>query len=222
MVLHLASIAEEFEQEVDAIQACFLRGTDTRTVAQSPMPYTPLADGCLVSLWDAWNRFIRELMLGCASGESEGQSGVCYTPSSARAELDALRHLETEKQAGGKSYALAYGRRGEPKWYLAAHSFELGTTLGLQNEGVIGAALTASQISLSLTISVANPWADLQCIRNYVAHKSVENLRKVQLRLAISSHASVDAFLACRTAGGSMIFCDWADSLVAVAHNATN
>lgn len=217
----LSEITREFEDEVDGIQEWFIQGCSASVVAYSPFPYAPLADGCLVSLWDAWSRFVRRLLLACACGPVEGLGGSVYRPSVERHEKDALRHLESERRNGGKSYPLAFGKTGEPKWYLVKHSFEIASTLDLENGEIIGAALTASQIHLSESISVSNPHDHLRKLRNYVAHKSDANFAKVCEVLPLSSYPDLDAFLRSRTQGGSQVFCDWADALVALGHGAT-
>lgn len=219
MTVSLVATALEFEHEVDQIQEWFLAGSTVGVVQHSPFPYAPLADGCIVSLWDAWNRFVRRLLLTCACGEVQGAGGSVYRPGRDRSEAIALTHLEVEKQAG-KSYQLAFGKKGEPKWYIVKDSFEIAATLELENGPTVGAALTASQIYLADDIVVANPGSDLQTLRNYMAHKSDLNFSKVAKTLPVAGHADMDSFLRSRTRGGSQIFCDWADAMVALGHAA--
>lgn len=219
MTFSLVVTAQEFEQEVDRIQEWFLAGSNVEVVQHSPFPYAPLADGCVVSLWDAWNRFVRRLLLTCAGGEVQGAGGAVYRPGQDRSEGTALAHLVVEKRAG-RSYQLAFGRSGEPKWYIVGDSFEIAATLELENGPTVGAALTASQIYLADGIVVANPGSDLQILRNYVAHKTPLNFTKVATRLPVAGHADMNSFLRSRTLGGSQIFCDWADAMVALGYAA--
>ncbi len=221
MAIALSGISDDFESEVDSILEFFHKGAKASLIPFSPCPYTPHSDGCLVSLWDAWGRFVRSLLLACAAGEVVGGGGAKYAPVIPRREEDALRHLEAEKRSGGKSYALAFGSKGEPKWYLVRHSFELGATLQLQNGSTIGSALTASQIHLSASISVSHPGDHLQTLRNYVAHKTAANFAKASRAMPVAVHGDVDSFLRSRTQGGSVVFCDWADALVGLARSAT-
>lgn len=220
MPVPLLGVAEEFEREVDRIQEWFLCGSTAAVVRHSPFPYAPLADGCLVGLWDAWNRFVRQLILTCACGAAEGAGGAVYQPSVRRSEAEALQHLEAEKQAGGKSYQLAFGKSGEPKWYIVKDCFEIAATLDLENGSTVGAALTASQVYLTNDIVISNPRADLGALRNYVAHKSDRNFANVAKVLPVSAHPDLDSFLRSRTEGGSQVFCDWADALVALGQAA--
>ncbi|MBC9227152.1 hypothetical protein GL325_12535 [Aeromicrobium sp. 636] len=219
MTVSLAQTALDFEREVDRIQEWFLTGSIAKVVEHSPFPYAPLADGCVVSLWDAWGRFVRNLILTCAAGDVESAGGAVYAPKVQRTPTDALAHLEAEKHAG-KSYQLSFGKRGEPKWYIAKDTFEIAETLELENGPEIGGALTASQIQLSESIIVDNPSASLQKLRNYVAHKTEVNFKKVADVLPVNDHEDLDSYLRSRTHGGSQVFCDWADAMVALGHAA--
>jgi hypothetical protein len=218
LTVSLSETALEFEREVDRLQEWFLTGSAVGVVEHSPYPYAPLGDGCVVSLWDAWSRFVRRLLLTCACGEVQGAQGAIYRPGNSRTEVVALNHLVTQKP--GKSYSLAFGTRGEPKWYIVKDSFEIASTLELENGPTIGAALTASQVHLSNIITVGNPASDVQLLRNYVAHKSDANFLKLCGKLPVKQHANTDSFLRSRTSGGSQIFCDWADAMVVLASSA--
>ena len=64
----LIQVVTAFSDEVDAIRRVFHEGHAAQDVGCNAMPYCPLDDGCVVSLWDAWNRFMRNLYLTSAAG----------------------------------------------------------------------------------------------------------------------------------------------------------
>lgn len=216
----LEIIAENFAKEAKSIESWFLRSTTEPVVQNAPRPYSPHSDGCVVSLWDAWNRFIRQLMLTCASGPCSGFSSTLYTPATARTEQQALQRLEAQKSLATRKYALSFGKKGEPKWYLVQHSHEIASTLGLQNASTISSSLTSSHVNLGSTTSIASPISSIHSVRNYIAHKSAENLRKADGRAGIKSHTDVDLYLRSKSMGGASRFCDWTEGLTAIARAA--
>jgi hypothetical protein len=73
--------------------------------------YCPVEDGCLISLWDAWTRFLRRLVMVSASGPVVGLSGATYAPVVARTEIQVLNDLWANRK--GKDFGIV---NSEPKW----------------------------------------------------------------------------------------------------------
>src|SRR5438477_12745340 len=99
---------------MDQIERIFGSVTWTNSVDQYRLLYAPAEDGCLVSIWDAWNRFVRSLMLTCASGPVQGLSGTTHVPSTVRGETAAISHI-TSSHRGTFIRVI----RGEPQWASA-------------------------------------------------------------------------------------------------------
>ena len=140
-----SEIVDAFSAELDEIESIFGSCVGARTVLGFTIPYAPTEDGCLVSMWDAWNRFLRALTLNAAFGTFLGLSGMAYSPTVPRIEASAIAHLDTAKR--GKAYRLI---EGEPKWHNANHLADVMSTLDLHlnySQNVVG-AIGSNSVSL--------------------------------------------------------------------------
>lgn len=176
------------------------------------VPYMPTEDGCLVSLWDAWNRFLRALCLTSCRGVSQGLSGAAYTPTVAMTEAQAYTRIIANKK--GKGYTVT---AGEPKWYNARGLPDLATVLGLANDTIIVGAVTASNLQLG-PVTIANPLEEIRVCRNFVAHKTDGTLREAQL-VAGSPFPDLMTHLRAKRSGVET-FSEWKEACLALAEAA--
>lgn len=208
----LLPVVEEFIAEVDQIRSIFDTCRGSRTVDRYLFPYCPFEDGCLISLWDAWNRFLRSLVLTSVAGPALGLSGTVYTPLPPRNEPAALAHLHQSRR--GKAYSLI---DGEPKWFNTMHMADILNTLAAPNSTVIVSALGASSIALN-PIVVNNPLDEIRECRNFVAHKSAGTLNRIRVYASggfstLSHHLRVKRY-------GVETFHEWGDCMAVIAETA--
>ena len=204
----LQEVADSFTAEIREIEAAFVLSDLTARVTGYVMPYVPHDDGCVVSLWDAWNRFLRRLSLTSCAGPVLGISGATYSPASSLSEVNALSVVRLKQNR-------IQTVRGEPKWYNVTALSNILTVLGVQNNSVIIGAIGATNISLG-TLSVVNPLAEIQSIRNFIAHKHASTLNDVRGYMG-RGIVDVHAHLRERTVGGLPRFSEWIDVLVVLA-----
>lgn len=208
----LLTVLDEFVAETDQIRSIFDTSRGSRTVDRYLFPYCPFEDGCLISLWDAWNRYLRNLVLTSVAGPVLGLSGTVYTPLTPRGETAALAHLYQNRS--GKAYSLI---DGEPKWFNTLHMVDILNTLAAPNATVIVSALGSSTIALN-PIIVNNPLEEIRECRNFVAHKSAGTLNRVRAYApgvfsSLSHHLRVKKY-------GVETFHEWGDCMIAVAETA--
>jgi len=210
----LVSVATSFQDEVKDIKTAFIGGSPSPLVQCSIMHYQPLDDGCVVSLWDLWNRYLRDLYLTSASGPVRSVLGTNYSPSVNLTEAQALAALRNASQIGipVKIY------HGEPKWFIETASGDISRALGLANAAPIRDALAQANVSIGSAITLGNPVEPLHKLRNYIAHKSLTHRRSISTTLGSSS--DISAYLRTPTLGGSTQFEDWCDALVSLAWDA--
>lgn len=208
----LLTAVQEFIAEIDQIRSIFDTCRGSRTVDRYVFPYCPFEDGCLISLWDAWNRYLRNLVLTSVAGPTLGLSGTVYTPVAPRSETAALAHLHQSRS--GKAYSLI---DGEPKWFNTLHMVDILNTLGAPNATVVISALGSSTIALD-PIVVSNPLEQIRECRNFVAHKSTGTLNRVRGYASagfstLSHHLRVKRY-------GVETFHEWGDCMAAIAETA--
>lgn len=213
----LANMYRVFSEELAEIERVFLDLENTPHVAGFSIPYRPVEDGCLVSIWDAWNRFIRSLLLASCAGPVEGISGTVYTPQIPMTESQATQHLALLSRRRGNRITAA---RGEPYWFNVSALPDMTSALGLANATVIDSAVTASSISLDGGISMPSPLAEIRDIRNFVAHKNEGTLAQAQSHMRYPV-VDCSAHMRQKTIGGLYRFSNWVDCLAALAESAT-
>ncbi len=208
----MAVVVDRFRDELDEVESIFSSCHGGSAVRSYRIPYMPTEDGCLVSLWDAWNRFLRALCLTSCRGPTQGLSGTIYFPTAAMTEAQAYARIINSKK--GRSYSLT---AGEPKWYNAAGLPDLTAVLGLANDTVIVGAVTASTLQLG-PISIENPLEEIRLCRNFVAHKTDATLREAQV---VAGSAFPDLMTHVRAKrSGVETFSEWKEACLALAEAA--
>ena len=207
----LSEVVDAFISELDQLESIFATCAGHRSVHGYKHPYVPTEDGCLVSLWDAWNRFLRALVILSASGPVMGLRGIVYSPGQARTEAEVLAHLARSKRS--YSYKIT---RGEPNWYIAAAFADIVNCLQLDAKQIpeITGPIAASIVHLG-PVSVANPLEEIRTCRNFVAHKNDLTHREM---VAFSQGAFVDLSRHLRKKrSGVEAFSEWKDCMTALA-----
>ncbi len=213
----LKTVTESFKAEAREIEGAFLSTALSPRVTRYTIGYAPHADGCVVSLWDAWNRFLRDSVVTCASGPTLGLSGSVYTPKTPRSEAGVLSHLTQVR----RQYNLRLVQ-GEPSWYNLRQLPDITNCLGLQNSTQIYAAAASSNIILGESGSVSNPLGEIQIVRNFIAHKTAAQLDGVQRIIGGGSNDDVHRYLWTKTKGGIERFSLWVNAICSVADNVCN
>ena len=184
-------------------------------VTRYDIPYAPHLDGCVVSLWDAWNRFLRRVVLDCSSGATLGIAGATYSPLIARTVDQTLSYITTNKRSLG-----VQAIRGEPNSYRVQDLAAIAGGLGLANGSQIVGAIGLSSINLIGIGAVPNPLAEIQLIRNFIAHKNPASLGDIRTKLSAVSCQDVHGYLWGKTTGGVERFTAWMSSLRLIAEAA--
>lgn len=207
--LALADLVDDFSKEIREIESVFTRYVGHRTVAGYQYTYIPLDDGCLISLWDAWSRFIRRLVVTCAGVPTTGLSGALYTPPTPRNEAQVIGDLLSNNRRGN-NFGIA---NGEPKWSGIRNLTDIVSFLALPNANTIVSAISSNAIQLGF-ISVQNPLEEIRKCRNYVAHKSPPTLTDVQ-QYASGGYVDFSSHIR-RKRSGVEVFSEWCESLEAL------
>lgn len=209
----LEPVLKNFANEIDALESIFFSRHSHRSVIGPTYTYLPIEDGCLVSLWDAWSRFIRYLVLRSASGPTVGLSGTLYQPVQPRTESQVLQDLAAN--ARGNNFGLT---NGEPKWFSARNLASVMGFLGLANQQVILGAIGATNVQLG-PITILSPLEEVRTCRNYVAHKAPPTLAGVQ-RYAQGTFVDLSTHMR-RLRSGVETFSEWREALHAIAEAAS-
>jgi hypothetical protein len=197
--------------ELDQIEQVFYASRGLNRVTEYKVPYAPAEDGCLVALWDAWNRFVRGLLLQSCAGIAEGLSGTIHAPTTPMTELVALGHIQANRR--GTNIILV---RGEPKWFDPGAIADLTDVLAIANRNEIVSSITASRITLGLA-TIPNPIEEIRICRNFIAHKGDMTLGDVQR----FSGAFTDLRTHMRSKRyGVELFSDWKEGCLAIAEAA--
>jgi len=210
----LQDVVDAFIAEVSAIEGVFHASSGAVTVSSQVIDYDPIDDGCVVSLWDSWNRFMRALLLSsCSSVQITGASGHLYCPALALTEAQAVTHLVQVSRSRSNSVR---SMAGEPSWYDLNAIYDMTQELQLANSQQIVTAVTSSAVSLGAGFVASNPIEEIRAIRNFIAHKGNSSLSRA--RRYMSSH--VTAHTHDLQLGGVTRFSQWVDSLAAIAETA--
>lgn len=132
----LANVVDAFIHELDEVESIFASCKGSRSVAAIGYTYRPSEDGCLVSLFDAWNRFLKDLVLTGAEGDVQGLSGSIYIQPQPRTRRQAFTDLNTNKR--GHNFRIT---NNEPRWYDPACLTDIMSFLTLPNDMVVIGAL---------------------------------------------------------------------------------
>ena len=208
MVSNLQAPLQRFNGELSEIEVAFASSELCDHVSAYSMRYSPHLDGCVVSLWDSWNRFLRDLVLESAAGPTVGIGGSRYVPTVARTSQQALIYIQQNKKALGVQVV-----KGEPNWYRVNDLATLSDGLGLANASQIIGAIGLTSIALGAAGTLPNPLQEIQQIRNFIAHKHPATLAEVQARLAGSGDSDLHSYLWGKTVGGVERFYVWLASL---------
>lgn len=203
----LGDAVNSLTAELDQIEQVFYASRGLNRVTEYKIPYAPAEDGCLVALWDAWNRFIRKVLLQSCLGPVEGLSGTIYAPSTPMTEPVALNHIRMTRRANGIAML-----SGEPKWFDPGSIAGITKVLGVANDQVIVLAITASSVTLGPS-TIPNPIAEIRTCRNFVAHKGDRSLADVQQYS--SSFADMRSHMRTKRYGVEL-FSDWKEGCLAI------
>lgn len=201
----LGPLVEHFKSELDGLESAFGTCQSHAAIDSYKVPYVPSLDGCLISMWDAWNRYLRSLTLASVGGRTVGLSGMLYEPELVLSESEVIAALRREQK--GKAYRLL---GGEPYWYNAKHLGDILAVLQAPNSEQILGALSASSISMG-EFTVSNPLDTIRVCRNFVAHKNDHLLSDVS-RIGDSPFAGL-AHLMSQKRRGLEVYREWADCL---------
>lgn len=216
--LELSAVVNKFDREAAQIEDVFSRNDEPSKIDGYRFPYCPLDDGCVVAIWDAWNRFLRELLLTSCGFQVIGVSGSAYLPTRIRPEKDALDALALASKSRQNRIRVT---RGEPHWFDQIAIIDMVELLQLGNRTEISSAVTSSQISIGSGISLINPIGEIREIRNFIAHKNEVTHRSIQKYLT-SAHIGISDYLHDTQVGGLSRFSEWVDGLRAVASAAAD
>jgi hypothetical protein len=208
----LAPVVDHLRAELDQIESIFASCRGSSAVAVYRVPYQPSEDGCLVSMWDAWNRFIRSLCLTSCSGTTQGLSGASYHPTAPMTEAQALTHLLRNK--GGTQIVVT---AGEPRWYDVRALPDTTAVLGLANASVIVGAVSAYQIQLG-AFHISNPLEEIRACRNFVAHKTASTFAQAQTHAGTRFPDLISHVRSKRL--GVEVFSEWKEGCLAIAEAA--
>jgi hypothetical protein len=165
----LKVLAEDFAREADAIEAAFHASAQCSVITEYKVAYIPAIEGCITSLWDAWSRFNRTVLLASASGPVLGTSGTTYAPVQSRSENQAIRKLASDSRLQSNRIKLS---GGEPIWTGPEMLLDVCQSLELPSNHPLHAAVTSATLYLPYNTSTANPIPEIRSVRNFCAHKS--------------------------------------------------
>lgn len=207
----LGTLVSSFEAEADQLEGIFAICIGHPRVSGYDHPYVPTEDGCVVSLWDAWNRYLRSLVLVSASGPVVSLGGSTYQPRNARSEDEALRYLKQNSRR--HAYRVT---RNEPNWHMPNAFVDIVVCLELDpiQTRTLSGAISATSIALG-SISVPNPVEEIRICRNFIAHKSSVTLRDVK-SYARGTYSDLSSHLR-RKRSGVETFTEWKECMVAIA-----
>lgn len=206
----LGPLVQAFVAEINQIEGVFATCVRAPTVTGFKVPYAPTEDGCLVSLWDAWSRFLRSVVLECASGPVMSLNGNRYIPTVRRSETQVFIDLESHPDA-----KVLFGMtNGEPNWHHSSSFQSVVDFLGLPNANLMTTAIGSTWIT-GRGGKVKNSIREIQACRNFVAHKSDYTLNRVS-RYSSTPFVGLSAHM--RTLTGKIErFSEWKNCLGSVA-----
>jgi hypothetical protein len=217
-IRELRKVVDDFNRESSQLEDIFISNNNPVIVLGFELPYSPVDDGCVVALWDAWNRFVRELLLACSGSTTLGISGSKYYPTTTRTEDESIHCLCL---AAKDRRTRIRSTRGEPHWFDQGAISDMVDALGIANRSQIVSAITSSGISITSGVLITNPIGEIRDIRNFIAHKNAVTLRGIKQHLN-SQHNSLSDYLHEIRLGGVPTFGEWVDGLQAIASAAAD
>lgn len=211
---HLSTLSGELDRELKEILRSFNASGTHLSIRGFSVDYGAAQDGCVVSAWDAWNRFMRSLILTSCAGTSIGGSGTTYVTRQSYPEHAALARV----RKNSKNTSIRF-TRSEPNWYSPKAAADYCRILSLPNTAVITGAVTASSIVDATGTAISNPLTTIRIFRNFVAHKNTDTYRDIMA--FIPPGVSLLDYLHSKTAGGVSVFDEWVSGITAVATAAT-
>jgi len=210
---NLQDVVDAFRDEVTEIEQVFCLSAGATSVSSRVVDYDPRDDGCVVSLWDSWNRFMRGLILSCASTQVIGTSGRIYAPARVQSEAQTVVLLvRASKSRSNSIRAMA----GEPSWYDQRGLADVVNELRLSNGQQIVMSVTSSSVSLGEGFLASNPIEEVRTVRNFIAHKNDATLARARTYMTghVTNHTHE------LMVGGVSRFRQWVDTFVAIAETA--
>lgn len=209
--ISLSLIVDRFILEIEKIEMIFDSCANHEAVPGYRFDYKPTEDGCLVSLWDAWNRFIRNLVITSASGRAIGIDHVSYRPPIPRSEEEVLSDLASN--ARGNNFGIY---KGEPKWTNPLCLVSIVDFLDLPNKEFITINVGCSDVLLS-NILVPNPVEEIRLCRNFVAHKGAHTLQLIEGEFGRVPFVSLTSHVRDLRLGGIKTFSEWKECLIEIS-----
>lgn len=90
----------------------------------------PAQEGCIVFLFDAWGRFVRDSAMASSCRRVTGISGNQYGAPPFKSFSDAMAHLRTEEDR-----IVNYNRSSGPSWHLQRSALDAINVLDPPNKG---------------------------------------------------------------------------------------
>jgi hypothetical protein len=192
--------------ELTLVRVSFATGNAAASCAD---PHLNNREWCAVFLNDAWHRFCRRLVILSAIAHTVTLSGTVITPvAGLSSELDVIARLRTMPGPPKPHY-------WEPRWHDAVEAVRAARFLPVNNATQIAGALG----------STPSPAANLNTVRNFIAHRNRGTADKLRPVLAtygvvatpgLSGRLMVDQLLS-TTVGTSTLFSTWCDQLETIA-----
>lgn len=199
----LIELQTRFHKAVAQIEADFLAGANGNRRMQ-----VVVSERCLIFLQDSYGRFVRDLLLRSAVGNSETSSGTLLSPG----RHGAVRHSALLGHLRSQWAAKPKPNYWEPSWYLTGDWTKVIRLLQPQNSGVISAALGSN----------ANPADEMRLIRNFVVHRGPASAARMQTVGVVKAtpgwHQPCDVMM---SGGQPSIFLTWCHRLRSISVAAT-
>jgi hypothetical protein len=210
----LVQVVSDFAAEILDVENAFNTAAPAN-VSCHPLDYSPVVDGCIVDIWDAWTRFMRRLYVTCAAGQVWSTCNMSYQPAAPLTEVDVLTRLRAAGAIRGSGVQVF---ASEPKWFLVTSVAPICQELGLSNASSILNALGSTMVALGGGFNMANPLEEIRQVRNYCAHKTPDMANLVITQYTAGQ--TVPTYIQQPTRGGSTRFHDWCEALEAIAWDA--
>lgn len=204
----LQDVVARYSRELQEITKVWESVGDSALVNSFSVPYAPAEDGCVVALWDAWNRFVRDLLITCAGGSTLGLDGAVYHPASPRSATECLATLADNRGRVGQLIG------GEPHWYKVNKIADLAALFELQNADTIVSAIGSTDVYFGSFVA-PNPLEEIRRCRNFTAHKAAHTLKDVRNYIGTEFHG-LRPHLS-RKRRGSAVFYEWVDGCQSIA-----
>jgi hypothetical protein len=203
----LTKIYAEFVRETDDLLMAFTCGKpiDRSFAAKWPFVAINTAEGCIIRLYDSWNRFCREVVMDSASELPVTATGAVVTRAigiQRRSQVIGVLSSKLPKK-------LPYG---EPRWADAGECLNAAKTLRITNYATVSAAIGATP----------SPAEHIRVTRNFIAHRNqrtATQLRKVAVAYGFRG-THVEPYVRHVIAPGITVFEKWISELRLLAEGA--